>query len=867
MAAHKPSLRESFALLGLPESASEDEVRKTYRLRARECHPDKNINDPEATRKFQELGEAYHRILSVGGDNEDESSSGIDPFVIFIQVIRRMQQQRFMRQMFYGQFGYDDGDDDFGIPFGRFGAFNPFFHDFAATTEDPHFAGRHSRYSKQAGQSGFYSSSWRSNQHRHSQGDPSFSRARTSRGGSDSSRTNKHKKAHSPGGYKDKPKEPKRGGNQWRQWKETRSSTPPQDSERGSSPEEGYSTNEKTNMDGKDRDKNGTNEWNFPEEGETAGSSASTRNGGQMSGGSTGNSSDKDHSFTEVEREGPLPVSISKARPIPFPQVKPKKKSKKQQREEEWRRQREIAKELEKVNGDKEGTASDGQTTESAFHERQDFSKREGSPAADPSLMKQHKQPTSCSTDAVYEQRTETEKASTQLPPALHQEELDKDQSQGDEKGDSTFTEQRRNKSCNKAKKEAEGDRVEREEQTQQNEIEKEEQRRETAEPASKGLVNGIALHEKLQKSSQSQDASPEGGNLKQNLSQDNNRLGVTYPAANGQYQKKKNRNRKKKTKGITVETDTQTEQLQNKNEQERQKVEKEAASTGTTLNHATHQDVTASTSSGQSEKSHNKKKNVDQGLGMDAAQKQSKRSQNQKEKQEVTRKPTGKEEASNNVTLHQKPQTSFQHGDKKPLSEIRKQRTKDGYRGVKAKSAATKMSASDRGDKKFFKADRSKLKSRTTDYNAQDFPSTPSEGCGTHSYRHAQQSPSENKERGWDHTPQQSTSASSPEKDWAKIPQAYRKPHIESNDTRQWKTVDKRKARRERKWTREYDHCAFDGESAVPEADFWENVKTPKVRHVTPADEREEQRQLEIALELSKQQFEREQRDRAQVC
>lgn len=55
-----PQSKDFYAVLGVPASASQDEIKKQYRKLAKRNHPDTNQNDPKAAERFKEISEAYN---------------------------------------------------------------------------------------------------------------------------------------------------------------------------------------------------------------------------------------------------------------------------------------------------------------------------------------------------------------------------------------------------------------------------------------------------------------------------------------------------------------------------------------------------------------------------------------------------------------------------------------------------------------------------------------------------------------------------------------------------------------------------------------------------------------------------------------
>jgi len=66
-----------YKILGIPKTATQDEIKKAYRKLARKMHPDLNPNDKEAHKKFQQINEA-NEVLSDQGKRKKYDQYGKD---------------------------------------------------------------------------------------------------------------------------------------------------------------------------------------------------------------------------------------------------------------------------------------------------------------------------------------------------------------------------------------------------------------------------------------------------------------------------------------------------------------------------------------------------------------------------------------------------------------------------------------------------------------------------------------------------------------------------------------------------------------------------------------------------------------------
>jgi len=101
-------MSESFYnILGVPETASKDEIKKAYRSLSLKLHPDRNPNNSEAVSKFQKINEAYETL----GDEQKREEYDM------------MNKNPFLRMASHGGGGMDspfqDMDDIFSALFGN----------------------------------------------------------------------------------------------------------------------------------------------------------------------------------------------------------------------------------------------------------------------------------------------------------------------------------------------------------------------------------------------------------------------------------------------------------------------------------------------------------------------------------------------------------------------------------------------------------------------------------------------------------------------------------------------------------------------------------------------------------------------------
>ena len=95
------SMLNDFYTLGINERATSAEIKKAYRLKAKEFHPDVN-DSPDAAEHFRHISEAYQRIIDFREGRHSYQQPAIDYEAILREKARvhaRMRYQEWKQKL------------------------------------------------------------------------------------------------------------------------------------------------------------------------------------------------------------------------------------------------------------------------------------------------------------------------------------------------------------------------------------------------------------------------------------------------------------------------------------------------------------------------------------------------------------------------------------------------------------------------------------------------------------------------------------------------------------------------------------------------------------------------------------------------
>ena len=95
--------RDYYEVLGVEKTATPEEIKKAFRKKAMQYHPDRNPDDPTAEEKFKEVQEAYDRIMDEreNGGTYNNSYNSYDNCKDFACIIKLSA-----KRCFRGFFGF-----------------------------------------------------------------------------------------------------------------------------------------------------------------------------------------------------------------------------------------------------------------------------------------------------------------------------------------------------------------------------------------------------------------------------------------------------------------------------------------------------------------------------------------------------------------------------------------------------------------------------------------------------------------------------------------------------------------------------------------------------------------------------------------
>ena len=106
-----------YNILEVPETATIDEIKKSYRRLSMLYHPDKNKNNPDATAKFQKISEAYETLGDQGKKTEYDAMRNNPFFKMMGQNHNHNQNHNPMEDIFSTMFGVPFMNMGVGMPF------------------------------------------------------------------------------------------------------------------------------------------------------------------------------------------------------------------------------------------------------------------------------------------------------------------------------------------------------------------------------------------------------------------------------------------------------------------------------------------------------------------------------------------------------------------------------------------------------------------------------------------------------------------------------------------------------------------------------------------------------------------------------
>lgn len=110
---------DPYKVLGVEKGATQEEIKRAYRRKAKEFHPDLHPDDPNAAMKMNELNQAYDMLLNPEKHAQQQARQ---------QAQRQYQNPYGSQQQSYGQQGSYQGQGGWYSDFGGFGfGFDDFF--------------------------------------------------------------------------------------------------------------------------------------------------------------------------------------------------------------------------------------------------------------------------------------------------------------------------------------------------------------------------------------------------------------------------------------------------------------------------------------------------------------------------------------------------------------------------------------------------------------------------------------------------------------------------------------------------------------------------------------------------------------------